>query len=108
MPKNREVISLSAVVSGAVQHNCLYFSVSMSIFKASHSPKGKTISPRRILFFNKAYDYGFFSSSASRESALIYSNGMSLFSLIGHFNHIFKVSLGDRGEEGTQEEKGLI
>lgn len=50
----------------------------------------------------------FFSSSASRESALIYSNGMSLFSLIGHFNHIFKVSLGDRGEEGTQEEKGFI
>lgn len=77
-------------------------------FKASHSLKGKTISPRRILFFNKAYDYGFFSSSASRESALIYSNGMSLVSLIGHFNNIFKVSLGDRGEEGTQEEKGFI
>lgn len=38
----------------------------------------------------------------------MYSNGMSLFSLIGHFNNIFKVSLGDRGRDGTQEEKGLI
>lgn len=38
-----------------------------------------------------------FSSSASTESLLIYSNGRSLSPLIGHFNHIAEVSLGEGG-----------
>lgn len=77
---------------------CLYSFLFLCLFfKASHYLKGKTKSPRRILFFNKAYDHGFFPSSARTESLLIYSNGMSLSYLIGHFNHIFKVLLGDGG-----------
>lgn len=46
----------------------------------------------------------FFSTSASTESPLIHSNGTSLSSLIGHFNHIFKVSLGQMAEEGERKE----
>lgn len=60
MPKNRKVISLSAVVSSSVTP-CLYFFLFLCLFfKALHYLKRKTKSPQRILFFNKAYDYGFF------------------------------------------------
>lgn len=46
----------------------------------------------------------FFSASASAESPLIYWNGMTLSSLIDHFNHIFKVLLGRVEEEGERED----
>lgn len=108
MPKNRKVISLSAVVSSSATQ-CLYFFLFLCLFfKALHYLKRKTKSPQRILFFNKAYDYGFFfSASASAESPPIYWNGMTLSSLIGHFNHIFKVLLGGRGGwEGRCRERG--
>lgn len=105
MPKKQEgnFPECLGLCSGATQ--CLYFFLCL-FFKASHYLKGKTKSSRRILFFNKAYDYGFFSTSASTESPLIYSNGTSLSPLIGHFNHIFKVLLGQMAEEGEREEAG--
>lgn len=105
MPKKQEgnFPECLGLCSSATQ--CLYFFLCL-FFNASHYLKGKTKSSRRILFFNKAYDYGFFSTSASTESPLIYSNGTSLSPLIGHFNHIFKVLLGQMAEEGEREEAG--